>query len=40
MLEADMDESGIQDGAHICVVGGYWGSENNGGDLNDAGGKY
>ena len=26
MLEACMDESGIHDGAHVCVVAGYWGS--------------
>ncbi|MBZ5573901.1 MAG: hypothetical protein LAO09_18705 [Acidobacteriia bacterium] len=26
-LESYMDESGIQDGAHACVVAGYWGSE-------------
>jgi hypothetical protein len=26
MLEAYMDESGIHDGAHVCVVAGYWGS--------------
>ncbi len=23
-----MDESGIQDGAHVCVIAGYWGGEN------------
>jgi hypothetical protein len=27
MVEAYMDESGIHDGAHVCVVAGYWGSE-------------
>jgi Protein of unknown function (DUF3800) len=27
MLEAYMDESGIHDGAHVCVVAGYWGGE-------------
>ncbi len=26
-LESYMDESGIHDGAHACVVAGYWGSE-------------
>lgn len=26
-LEAYLDESGIHDGAHACVVAGYWGSE-------------
>src|SRR6185437_6194448 len=26
MVEAYMDESGIHDGAHVCVVAGYWGS--------------
>lgn len=25
MIEAYMDESGIHDGAHVCVVAGYWG---------------
>jgi hypothetical protein len=28
MVEACMDESGIHDGAHVCVIGGYWGSTN------------
>jgi len=27
MLEAYMDESGIHDGAHACVIAGYWGSK-------------
>lgn len=27
MLEAYMDESGIHDGAHTCVIAGYWGGE-------------
>ena len=27
MLEAYMDESGIHDGAHACVITGYWGHE-------------
>lgn len=27
MVEAYMDESGIHDGAHVCVIAGYWGSE-------------
>jgi hypothetical protein len=27
MLEAYMDESGIHDGAHACVIAGYWGHE-------------
>lgn len=27
MLEAYMDESGIHDGAHVCVIAGYWGSK-------------
>jgi hypothetical protein len=26
MVEAYMDESGIHEGAHVCVVAGYWGS--------------
>jgi hypothetical protein len=26
MVKACMDESGIHDGAHVCVVAGYWGS--------------
>jgi hypothetical protein len=26
MVEAYMDESGIHDGAHVCVIAGYWGS--------------
>ena len=26
MIEAYMDESGIHDGAHVCVIAGYWGS--------------
>jgi hypothetical protein len=26
MIEAYMDESGIHEGAHVCVIGGYWGS--------------
>jgi hypothetical protein len=26
MIEAFMDESGIHDGAHVCVIAGYWGS--------------
>jgi hypothetical protein len=26
MMEACMDESGIHEGAHVCVVAGYWGS--------------
>jgi hypothetical protein len=26
MVEAYMDESGIQAGAHVCVIAGYWGS--------------
>lgn len=25
MIEAYMDESGIHDGAHVCVIAGYWG---------------
>jgi hypothetical protein len=25
MIEAYMDESGIHEGAHVCVVAGYWG---------------
>jgi len=29
MLQAYMDESGIQDGAHACVIAGYWAGENN-----------
>ena len=28
MLEAYMDESGIHDEAHACVIAGYWGGEN------------
>jgi len=28
MLEAYMDESGIHDGAHTCVIAGFWGGEN------------
>ena len=27
MVEAYMDESGIHEGAHVCVVAGYWGSK-------------
>lgn len=27
MLHAYMDESGIHDGAHVCVIAGYWGSQ-------------
>jgi hypothetical protein len=27
MVEAYMDESGIHDGAHVCCIAGYWGSE-------------
>lgn len=27
MLEAYMDESGIHEGAHVCVIAGYWGSK-------------
>jgi hypothetical protein len=27
MLEAYMDESGIHDGAHVCVIAGYYGGE-------------
>lgn len=27
MIEAYMDESGIHDGAHACVIAGYWGSK-------------
>ena len=27
MLEAYLDESGIHDGAHACVIAGYWGGE-------------
>jgi hypothetical protein len=27
MLEAYMDESGIHEGAHVCVVAGYWGTK-------------
>jgi len=26
MIEAYMDESGIHDGAHVCVIAGYWGT--------------
>jgi hypothetical protein len=26
ILEACMDESGIHEGAHVCVIAGYWGS--------------
>ncbi len=26
MVKACMDESGIHEGAHVCVIGGYWGS--------------
>jgi hypothetical protein len=26
MIEAFMNESGIHDGAHVCVIAGYWGS--------------
>jgi hypothetical protein len=26
MVDAYMDESGIHDGAHVCVIAGYWGS--------------
>jgi len=26
MVESYMDESGIHDGAHVCVIAGYWGS--------------
>lgn len=29
MVEAYMDESGIHDGAHVCVIAGYWGSKKN-----------
>lgn len=27
MIEAYMDESGIHEGAHVCVIAGYWGSQ-------------
>jgi hypothetical protein len=27
VVEAYMDESGIHDGAHVCCIAGYWGSE-------------
>jgi hypothetical protein len=27
MVEAYMDESGIHDDAHVCIIAGYWGSE-------------
>jgi hypothetical protein len=39
MLEAYMDESGIQDGAHICCVAGYWVERTSGGDLRKGGRK-
>src|SRR6185437_8468888 len=28
MVEAYMDESGIHDGAHVCVIAGYYGGKN------------